>query len=224
MGRSRGGCSNCKRRKRKCDETRPDCRACQRRGIQCEGYNTTLKWTNGIASRGRFAGAAIPDLAANKANANSATFDSYLPNAEDPLHHTGSPSASPGGTNDPKQQLFQKCKSFAVWLCHVYLGTRVLTMSQVLNAGMHRLYTTESSGWMKSHFTSMAEKSQAFAIVCGAIQAYLDDGFSVSSMEYVDHALQTFRSELESRHNSFDGSTVSAGLLLCSLCVSLEEA
>ncbi|EXF73495.1 hypothetical protein CFIO01_12680 [Colletotrichum fioriniae PJ7] len=219
MGRSRGGCSNY-------------CRACQRRGIQCEGYNTTLKWTNGIASRGRFAGAAIPDLAANKANANSATFDSYLPNAEDPLHHTGSPSASPGadvskrpgaaqdsdtpgshseisclapspgGTNDPKRQLFQK----------------------FLNAGMHRLYTTESSGWMKSHFTSMAEKSQAFAIVCGAIQAYLDDGFSVSSMEYVDHALQTFRSELESRHNSFDGSTVSAGLLLCSLCVSLEEA
>ncbi|KAK1703079.1 hypothetical protein BDP67DRAFT_246608 [Colletotrichum lupini] len=227
MGRSRGGCSNCKRRKRKCDETRPDCRACQRRGIQCEGYNTTLKWTNGIASRGRFAGAAIPDLAANKASANSTTFDSYLPNAEDPLHHTGSSSASPGadtpklsgaaqksdtpgshseisylapspgGTNDPKRQLFQK----------------------FLNAGMHRLYTTESSGWMKSHFVSMAEKSKAFAIVCGAIQAYLDDGFSVSSMEYVDHALQTFRSELESRHNSFDGSTVSAGLLLCSLCL-----
>ncbi|KAK1470914.1 hypothetical protein CTAM01_16713 [Colletotrichum tamarilloi] len=141
MGRSRGGCSNCKRRKRKCDETRPDCRACQRRGIQCEGYNTTLKWTNGIASRGRFAGAAIPDLAANKASANSTTFDSYLPNAEDPLHHTGSSSASPGadtpklsgaaqesdtpgshseisylapspgGTNDPKRQLFQKSAS-----------------------------------------------------------------------------------------------------------------
>ncbi|KAK1622340.1 hypothetical protein BDP81DRAFT_485527 [Colletotrichum phormii] len=225
MVRSRGGCSNCKRRKRNCDETRPDCRACQRRGIQCKGYNTTLKWTNGIASRGRFAGAAIPDLAANKASANSATFDSYLQNAGDPPHRAGSPSASPGadisirpgaaqnsdtpgshsdisslapspgGTNDPKRQLFQK----------------------FLNAGMHRLYTTESSGWMKSHFASMAEKSQAFAIVCGPIQAYLDDGFSVSSMEYVDHALQTFRSELQSRHSSFDGSTDSAGLLLCSL-------
>ncbi|OHF00185.1 hypothetical protein CORC01_04593 [Colletotrichum orchidophilum] len=227
MGRSRGGCSNCKRRKRKCDETRPDCRACQRRGIQCEGYSTTLKWTNGIASRGRFAGAAIPDLAANKASANSATSDSYLPKAEDASQRTGSLSASPGadlltqpgvaqsshtpgsqsgisslaqspgGINDPKQLLFQK----------------------FLNAGMHRLYTTKSSDWMKSHFTSMAEKSQAFTIVCGAIQAYLDDGFSVSSMEYVDLALQTFRSELESRHNSFDGSTVSAGLLLCSLCL-----
>ncbi|TQN63802.1 hypothetical protein CSHISOI_11630 [Colletotrichum shisoi] len=65
----------------------------------------------------------------------------------------------------------------------------------------------------------MAQKSQAFTAVCEALQAYLEDGFSVPSMERVDHALQTFRSELETRQNSFDASTVSAGLLLCSLCL-----
>ncbi|KZL64557.1 C6 finger domain-containing protein [Colletotrichum tofieldiae] len=228
MGRSRGGCSNCKRRKRKCDETRPDCRACQRRGIQCEGYNTMLKWTNGIASRGRFAGAAIPDLAACGSGSNPATFSAYLPTTADPQSRARSPSAplgveslvqlgfdphsdTPGsqpsissltsspasGISDPKQQLFQR----------------------FIHAGMNRLYTTESHSWLKAHFVIMAEKSQAFFTVCGAIQAYLEDGLSVSSMERVDHALQTFRSELESRHASFDASTVSAGLLLCSLCL-----
>ncbi|KZL82188.1 c6 finger domain-containing protein [Colletotrichum incanum] len=228
MGRSRGGCSNCKRRKRKCDETRPDCRACQRRGIQCEGYNTLLKWTNGIASRGRFAGAAIPDLASRGSDSNPTMFSAYLPTIDDPQPHDGSLSASleaeslaqlgpashsdtqgsqpsisslasspAGGISDPKQQLFQR----------------------FIHAGMHRLYTTESHSWPKAHFVAMGEKSQAFFTVCGAIQAYLEDGFSVSSMERVDLALQTFRSELESRHESFDASTVSAGLLLCSLCL-----
>ncbi|KPM38157.1 hypothetical protein AK830_g8418 [Neonectria ditissima] len=64
MPRSRGGCTNCKRRKRKCDEQRPGCQACARRSIQCEGYATALRWTGGIATRGRFAGVSVPDVAA----------------------------------------------------------------------------------------------------------------------------------------------------------------
>lgn len=95
-----------------------------------------------------------------------------------------------------------------------------LSMAKVLSTGIHRLYTTESQSWVEAHFVAMAQKSQAFITVCEALQAYLEDGFSVPSMERVDHALQTFRSELETRQNSFDASTVSAGLLLCSLCVS----
>ncbi|KAF9873271.1 C6 zinc finger domain protein [Colletotrichum karsti] len=37
--RKRTGCQNCKTRRRKCDETRPECCACVRRGIQCSGYD-----------------------------------------------------------------------------------------------------------------------------------------------------------------------------------------
>ncbi|KAI8239662.1 C6 finger domain transcription factor nosA [Colletotrichum sp. SAR 10_96] len=37
--RKRTGCQNCKTRRRKCDETRPDCSACVRRGIKCSGYD-----------------------------------------------------------------------------------------------------------------------------------------------------------------------------------------
>ncbi|KZL87285.1 c6 zinc finger domain protein [Colletotrichum incanum] len=36
--RKRTGCQNCKKKRRKCDETRPECIACVRRGIQCSGY------------------------------------------------------------------------------------------------------------------------------------------------------------------------------------------
>ncbi|WDK13082.1 hypothetical protein CGRA01v4_04363 [Colletotrichum graminicola] len=231
MVRSRGGCPNCKRRKRKCDETRPECRACQTRGIQCEGYNTTLKWTNGIASRGRFARAAVPERAARDPDPTPATSSSYPPTIDDPQPRVSSISSSPaslgaqglqirsapqldtqgsqlsissltssstGDVIDPKQQLFRR----------------------FIHTGMNRLYNTDSQGWLKGHFVAMAERSPAFFNVCGAIQAYIEDGLSVSSMELVDHALQTFRSELESRHESYDASTVSAGLLICTQCVS----
>ncbi|KAF6803185.1 C6 finger domain-containing protein [Colletotrichum musicola] len=269
MVRSRGGCSNCKRRKRKCDETRPDCQACQRRGIQCEGYNTPLKWTNGIASRGRFAGAAIPDLnlcggsnssavedtaAASSTSSTRARTATESPSQvvirpksasvsspggiEGASQHSSSPGSSapvsgparapvqvptpvpgegpaptpkpagaaappaaapvsPGASNDPNRQLFEK----------------------FLSAGLHRLYTTESHSWIQSHFRTMAKRSRAFFVVSAAIQAYLDDGFSVAAMEHVDHALQTFRAELEGRHDLRDISTMAAGILLCTLCL-----
>jgi hypothetical protein len=48
--RSRGGCHNCKRRKRKCDEARPQCLACQSRGDTCAGYNLQLKWNSSRVS------------------------------------------------------------------------------------------------------------------------------------------------------------------------------
>ncbi|KAL0934108.1 C6 zinc finger domain protein [Colletotrichum truncatum] len=37
--RKRTGCQDCKNRRRKCDETRPECSACVRRGIKCSGYD-----------------------------------------------------------------------------------------------------------------------------------------------------------------------------------------
>ncbi|TIC92646.1 Transcriptional regulatory protein moc3 [Colletotrichum higginsianum] len=60
MSRSRSGCLTCKRRHRKCDETRPDCLQCLGQGVECGGYRTILRWGSGIASRGRFAGAPAP--------------------------------------------------------------------------------------------------------------------------------------------------------------------
>lgn len=43
-GRSRGGCVNCKRSKKKCDETKPFCQNCGRRNIKCEGKYQSYCW------------------------------------------------------------------------------------------------------------------------------------------------------------------------------------
>ncbi|KAK2043440.1 hypothetical protein LZ31DRAFT_498998 [Colletotrichum somersetense] len=229
MVRSRGGCPNCKRRKRKCDETRPECRACQTRGIQCEGYNTTLKWTNGIASRGRFARPAVPD---HGPESTPATSSSCLPAIDNPQPRVGSMSSSTslgsqglvplqvGSTPHPSntQGLQQSISSTSSPSSDVADPKQQL-FHRFIQTGMNRLYATENQSWLKGHFVAMAEKSPAFFNVCGAIQAYFEDGLSVPSLELVDHALQTFRSELQTRHESYDASTVSAGLLLCSLCL-----
>ncbi|RDW77508.1 hypothetical protein BP6252_05561 [Coleophoma cylindrospora] len=44
--RARTGCQTCKRRKLKCDEGKPECRACLNRGIECEGYAQRIAFRN----------------------------------------------------------------------------------------------------------------------------------------------------------------------------------
>jgi len=58
--RSHKGCWTCKRKRIHCDETRPGCEQCSKRGLACEGYEIRLRWGAGIASRGRFNGAEKP--------------------------------------------------------------------------------------------------------------------------------------------------------------------
>ncbi|KAJ6085880.1 hypothetical protein N7486_010161 [Penicillium sp. IBT 16267x] len=58
--RSHKGCWTCKRKRIHCDETRPGCQQCSKRGVTCEGYEIRLRWGAGIASRGRFNGAEKP--------------------------------------------------------------------------------------------------------------------------------------------------------------------
>ena len=42
--KSRNGCLTCKKKRLKCDETKPQCLNCQKRGVECGGYSTTFKW------------------------------------------------------------------------------------------------------------------------------------------------------------------------------------
>lgn len=42
--RSRGGCWTCRSRHKKCDEEKPDCRACRKSGRACAGYEPRLNW------------------------------------------------------------------------------------------------------------------------------------------------------------------------------------
>ena len=38
------GCRTCKDKRLKCDETKPVCQQCDKKGVQCEGYEKVLKW------------------------------------------------------------------------------------------------------------------------------------------------------------------------------------
>ncbi|KAF2176194.1 hypothetical protein K469DRAFT_723328 [Zopfia rhizophila CBS 207.26] len=43
--KSRNGCSRCKLKRLKCDETAPACLQCKKRNVPCPGYEKTLKWS-----------------------------------------------------------------------------------------------------------------------------------------------------------------------------------
>jgi Fungal Zn(2)-Cys(6) binuclear cluster domain len=46
-GRSKTGCITCRRRKKKCDETKPECLNCQKNAVVCEGYPEKTFWQPG---------------------------------------------------------------------------------------------------------------------------------------------------------------------------------
>ncbi|KAJ5773582.1 hypothetical protein N7457_008478 [Penicillium paradoxum] len=60
-GRSKTGCITCRRRKKKCDETKPACLNCQKNAVVCEGYPPKEIWKSG---RQRLADAQSQSLAA----------------------------------------------------------------------------------------------------------------------------------------------------------------
>ena len=46
MGALSRGCGSCKRRRIKCDETRPQCTRCRNSGIECTGYQRRLRFVD----------------------------------------------------------------------------------------------------------------------------------------------------------------------------------
>lgn len=38
------GCKNCKEKRLKCDEGKPTCQQCEKKGVSCKGYQKDLKW------------------------------------------------------------------------------------------------------------------------------------------------------------------------------------
>jgi hypothetical protein len=105
--RSRGGCHNCKRRKRKCDETRPQCRACQSRGDSCGGYNLQLRWHSSKALSGH------PSQATDCSVGNASDLSGLSP----PESATTTSSHSSPGTvihdtssaSDAEREAFGRC-------------------------------------------------------------------------------------------------------------------
>jgi hypothetical protein len=45
--RSETGCATCRRRKKRCDERKPGCLACEKNNVVCEGYDPKQQWRGG---------------------------------------------------------------------------------------------------------------------------------------------------------------------------------
>ncbi|KAF3908897.1 hypothetical protein AA313_de0206434 [Arthrobotrys entomopaga] len=52
-GRSKTGCLTCRKRKKKCDEGKPECNNCGKNGYVCEGYSPKMYWRSGKDSTHR---------------------------------------------------------------------------------------------------------------------------------------------------------------------------
>lgn len=59
---SESDCRNCRMRRVRCDRSIPHCIKCRYKNVICPGYGPQLRWTNSVASRGRFKGLSVHDL------------------------------------------------------------------------------------------------------------------------------------------------------------------
>ncbi|KAL2259682.1 hypothetical protein VTK26DRAFT_6537 [Humicola hyalothermophila] len=67
-------CFNCRRRRLRCDRSRPSCHKCWASGQDCLGYGTVLRWANAPAVRGKLVGqlAAGPKALSSSPNSSKA--------------------------------------------------------------------------------------------------------------------------------------------------------
>ncbi|KAI5793721.1 fungal-specific transcription factor domain-containing protein [Peziza echinospora] len=47
VGRTKTGCITCRKRKKKCDEEKPECKNCLKNSLYCEGYPDRVLWQSG---------------------------------------------------------------------------------------------------------------------------------------------------------------------------------
>ncbi|KAF2014562.1 hypothetical protein BU24DRAFT_451570 [Aaosphaeria arxii CBS 175.79] len=76
--KSRNGCLTCKAKRMKCDEAKPSCQQCTRRGIPCGGYKKDLKWKAFGQPRAQNPNPASRPSGASKSNAERSN-DQSLP-------------------------------------------------------------------------------------------------------------------------------------------------
>jgi hypothetical protein len=60
LGKLPLGCHNCSKRRIKCDQTKPECEKCLRKGLACPGYGKRYRFTDGIAASRKQAGKSTP--------------------------------------------------------------------------------------------------------------------------------------------------------------------
>ncbi|KAF4990478.1 hypothetical protein FDECE_14362 [Fusarium decemcellulare] len=211
MRRSHSGCWTCKSLRRKCDEARPACVGCQRRGVPCQGYEKRLRWGNGIASRGHFAGAERPTAELVSKSPKGRMRDMRriassleAAEAEHPPSHSSpeSQSQQPPSPPAPGEKLEEAL------------------LNQFLTSGINLLHATnvnDAGNQLVSRLPELWKHSEALLDTCLALQASTEASTRPRFFDYFDTALAKFRLELDRNALHIQDSTITTGLLLCSI-------
>lgn len=244
--RSRYGCATCRKRKKKCDEGRPQCGQCVSRGVQCGGYDMRLTWGNGVASRGRFAGStfAFPDMVRNGSTGtpspqSAASIGSPItilehdtPGATTTAHqdspHSSIPSQPSPQARDRQSLTYRNEEERDVILknceCSCFRGSgfsqRCSDSQVVLNEGIHRLYATTACESIVEAFKDLMPTSEVLTLICVALQEVISTGPTVSALEKTARALEMFRHQVSLENFRSQEELFMTGAWICTLHVS----
>ncbi|KAH8698739.1 C6 finger domain protein [Talaromyces proteolyticus] len=235
--RSYAGCWTCKKAKRKCDSRRPACQSCQKRGVECEGYDLRLRWGSGIASRGRFTGADKPLLGSGPPRPKGRRRDlsrerKRAAQLREPEDGRNISETNAGATVDrlsPSAQMtgYWDFPWLAPHECHMTAPSKLrwegsrkdqLLFKEFLTTGINLLHAaTIDDIPLVPAIPQLCMESEALYPICLAIQCHVSPNLESEFLEYFNVALSKFRSELARSSMILGDANLAAGLLLCTI-------
>ncbi|TEA18237.1 Beauvericin cluster-specific repressor BEA4 [Colletotrichum sidae] len=110
--RSRSGCVTCKSKHLKCDEARPACHQCTRKGIQCGGYAQGLRWS--FKHQPSLRTPSFEEFTATSSERPTAPGPrkKQSPAPSERSRHRGSVSSSSSASRDGDQELLESGRDF----------------------------------------------------------------------------------------------------------------
>lgn len=238
MSRSRTGCSTCKRRHRKCDETKPACRECQKNNLTCEGYALKLQWEVGVASRGKLTGASLPVLgtASERKRGRGYEIDCVegfgqfqafplgvdaenvpvenLMEMEYPVIETGEPQWLQRRSAQEKH-LFKECKP--------PVNPNIFPLNNpVIQKTVFLFYSTSTEDPFPLELQRLALQNEPLFLGLIATHVYNTNPRNPPPLfhDLCNQSLRLFREQLGRFDGTLDGGLVNAGVFLCTLHVS----
>jgi hypothetical protein len=100
-----------------------------------------------------------------------------------------------------------------------------LIVKKVLSSGINVLHATtvhDESNLFRTHLPRLCQQSEALYLICITLQASLTADLDARFFEYLDAGLNKFRNELARSETYLEDGTMTAGLLLCTIGVSLQ--
>ncbi|KPM45193.1 hypothetical protein AK830_g1360 [Neonectria ditissima] len=192
------------------------------RQVACEGYQVTLPWDWGVASRDNLARSTMPVVPRNSGVvAESSPLSSLGHDVTvdyDTIDHDVAVShiivdhdndtnnCSPASDATAHSWDYQSDESHRLF-------------SQFLCSGLHTLYSTTTHSWIKEMMVELSLESPAFFAACMTLELLQDKTCAEKFHLCFERALQIFQAELSEEAGAMWRATLGAGILLCTISI-----